>query len=431
MRVFILTATVALLTTSASPAFAADLATFQDLINRAETNVVERLQRDLGIRDSQKQVESPEMSTNSTSLLDTTSVPDLFSFALAFSGLTPSSKSGSGSDADAASAAFTGYTLWSALEGFDPLDPDEYCKQGSIWGRRLSFTAGFNNGEDGSKDGYVAGVKFRVPLGYDLCTSPAFAGDGAVKAAMKALGVANGKLRAAIIERVRADALQRGVAAIPHDETMIETSKATGADFANFIDEDPVANRLAAELAEELGGDRAEKAWAMDRATAEEIDALLNGNQFAIGFSTKQRDDGGTDEYAATLIWDHKGLIPHLDFSVNAGWELKSNKGAKNNQGAMLAVGLDYQRADRTLRGRRPFKASLGFKAKWLNDTGDTYVGQLKLVVPIAEGFELPISLSAANRTELIEESEVRATFGFTVDTTALMARLQRAALRR
>ena len=50
--------------------------------------------------------------------------------------------------------------------------------------------------------------------------------------------------------------------------------------------------------------------------------------------------------------------------------------------------------------------------------------GQAKIKIPIADGIDLPISLTFANRTELIDEKEVRGQFGFTFDLSRLVKTL-------
>lgn len=57
------------------------------------------------------------------------------------------------------------------------------------------------------------------------------------------------------------------------------------------------------------------------------------------------------------------------------------------------------------------------------NTMGDIAVGQIKLTIPIGDsGIRLPFSLTFANRTDLIKESDVRANFGFTFDLDPLFA---------
>jgi hypothetical protein len=56
---------------------------------------------------------------------------------------------------------------------------------------------------------------------------------------------------------------------------------------------------------------------------------------------------------------------------------------------------------------------------------GDIAVGQLKLEVPFLAGMRLPLSLTFANRTELVRETEVRGNFGFTFDMDKILARFK------
>jgi hypothetical protein len=57
---------------------------------------------------------------------------------------------------------------------------------------------------------------------------------------------------------------------------------------------------------------------------------------------------------------------------------------------------------------------------------GDLAFGQAKLTIPIADwGIKLPLSVTFANRTELIKESTVRANFGFTFDLDPIFARFK------
>jgi hypothetical protein len=55
---------------------------------------------------------------------------------------------------------------------------------------------------------------------------------------------------------------------------------------------------------------------------------------------------------------------------------------------------------------------------------GDIAVGQVKLTIPIrGTALKIPLSLTVANRTELIKEKEVRGNFGVTFDLDSLLAK--------
>ncbi len=53
---------------------------------------------------------------------------------------------------------------------------------------------------------------------------------------------------------------------------------------------------------------------------------------------------------------------------------------------------------------------------------GHLFVGQAKLTIPLKAGARIPLSVTFANRTELIKENDVRANFGVTFDLDALAA---------
>ena len=56
---------------------------------------------------------------------------------------------------------------------------------------------------------------------------------------------------------------------------------------------------------------------------------------------------------------------------------------------------------------------------------GDIYVAQVKLTIPVkGSGVKIPLSVTASNRTELIKEKNVRASFGFTFDLDPLIGGL-------
>ena len=58
------------------------------------------------------------------------------------------------------------------------------------------------------------------------------------------------------------------------------------------------------------------------------------------------------------------------------------------------------------------------------NTKGDLAVGQFKITIPVkGSGVKIPISLSVANRTDLIKETDVRGNVGVTLDLDSLFAK--------
>jgi len=58
------------------------------------------------------------------------------------------------------------------------------------------------------------------------------------------------------------------------------------------------------------------------------------------------------------------------------------------------------------------------------NTKGDFAVGQFKITIPVkGSGVKIPFSFSVANRTDLIKETDVRGSFGFTFDLDSIFAK--------
>ena len=59
--------------------------------------------------------------------------------------------------------------------------------------------------------------------------------------------------------------------------------------------------------------------------------------------------------------------------------------------------------------------------------TGETpmYTAQAKLTIPLLPGFDIPISVSVANRSKFIKETEVKGRFGFTFDVSKALKALR------
>lgn len=375
------------------------------------------------VRAPEKQTEAPAMSTNSSTLFDTTDVSDLVGVALNLGDLTATNEDSGGNDGSVLSATVTAYALYSALERFDPLSPEHYCQPESVRARRFSLTVGREDDEDGMDEAFMIGFKWKLDLkdgasvgrllneADDICFSDAFSEGGLVYEKMVGAGAAQGRLFRSISNSIAATA-----GLDPNDPATI----------VDRIEEDPLLNAQAKTLADQLVGPLAERTAELDAEIAEEIRRLTTGNRFALEFMTKQRDDGRVDDYMAALVLGHKGFLPGIDLTLNGGWEMKDNpNGMSDSHGGMAAFGISWQGLDDKASGRRPLRLSLSGKADWLSNREDTYKGQLKFVLPLLEGLELPISLTVANRTELVDETEVRGLVGFTLDTASFLKSLK------
>jgi hypothetical protein len=114
-------------------------------------------------RDAGKQTETPSTSSNSTSLVDTSSAGDLVNVGLNLAGLTGATKDNS-TDSNSVSVTTSAYALYAGFLGADPLNPGFYNRN-AAW-RRLSFTLGYDDEKDTvtnvSTQAKIFGVKYLI-----------------------------------------------------------------------------------------------------------------------------------------------------------------------------------------------------------------------------------------------------------------------------
>lgn len=174
-----------------------------------------------------------------------------------------------------------------------------------------------------------------------------------------------------------------------------------------------------------------------------ELDALVKrirrAPQLALIYQTILRPKEAEDEHHFAVAYD-VGLGTRCSAVVNGGVVLIDREAMASTTAVKVAGELQFDlRRLATMddavraRGREPITVSVAGVGKWHSDDGPS-IGklQLKVAVPLPgflSGLELPISVTLANRTELIDEAEVRANVGFTVDLSKLQNSLR--ALRR
>jgi hypothetical protein len=86
---------------------------------------------------------------------------------------------------------------------------------------------------------------------------------------------------------------------------------------------------------------------------------------------------------------------------------------------AVLTFAFLYERLE------HPGAISLG-NATLTAPSGNLFLGQVQLTLPMSGGVKLPLSLSMSNRTELLDEKQIRAHVGFTFNFNAVAAALLR-----
>ena len=158
-------------------AIAADESTKeQSYVEWLNDYLVNRVRVATATRSNANQSETPSVSENSTTLIDTSSASDLIGIALNAAGLSKhTNDTADHHDATSGSATVSAYALWAAATGSNPLDPAVYCGSSALgpakYWRRVSFTVGFDDQKhDASTNGpIVAGAKAILITERDIC----------------------------------------------------------------------------------------------------------------------------------------------------------------------------------------------------------------------------------------------------------------------
>lgn len=399
--------------------------------------IVQQVKVAVSSRSNSNQAEAPSVAGNSSTLVDTSSASDLIGVALNIAGLTSSSTGASTeSDATTATATASAYTLYSALRGVDPLDPANYCGAGPLgnanYWRRLSFTLGLDDNKDNSqKSPIIAGAKVVLWTERDVCSEDF----SAVQKALEQATQKASELTVRIQDQLY-DLYNKGQLGIklPDVDSIATDERQRKIAFINNLGDKKVFTKVLNSLAANpektlLAAGDIEAFVALNEAARANIDAFRGQPQLSASFQTKQREMQA-DDYRAEAIFDY-GLNDRLTLSVNGSYEATHAPEGKNEQGGRVAAAFQMEPFRDPLFGPKPLRFSFGGEGKWMEGIAPIYKGQLKVNLPIPRlawlaGFEVPLSVSIANRSELIDETEVRGLIGFTVDTSQVLAAVQR-----
>ncbi len=372
-------------------------------------------------------------------------------------------------DKNSAAVTATAYSLYSALKGEEPLDPSFYNRHRN-W-RRLSFTLGFEKGQtdaqgQATEDTTIAGAKYLIIAGRDAAKHQNELGTvyEYLKAAAVNFAQLNREIRNAllfgdpalrdklrVVEEVRAFVQQQVTSGTLNEarknalqalvaqpvETWFDPEKS---DFAHLLIRDFVQNKYfhqsglpllraaldddALKQIDQFIDARLEAFTNLNNASRRAIEKIRRAPQFSFSFQSKLKKQG-TDEYAAEAVFDY-GLHDRVNLTLNGGYFYKNSKVIGGDlRGANFAGELQFQiTPEQSLVGRSPLYFYLASEGNWMSGAPFIYKLQGKVKVPIAEGIEFPISLTYANRTNLIDEKDVRGQFGFTFDTAKLFRAL-------
>jgi len=158
----------------------------------------------------------------------------------------------------------------------------------------------------------------------------------------------------------------------------------------------------------------------LDDVSRDAVERIRRAPQLSLAFATKQRRVG-IDEYLGTLIFDY-GVANRINLSLNAAYTYNDSKLIGGDlRGFRFGGQLRFQLNRENLLGKKPLFFDVSTQGNWMNNVDAIYKAQGKLTIPIADGIEFPVSVTYANRSDLINEREVRGQFGFTLDTARLV----------
>ena len=368
-----------------------------------------------------KQVETPSVAGGSTAVVDQSGAPDLIGLALQFFNL------GRGSDPTPVSITVSAFAIRNALLGNNPTRPEVFAA-GRNW-RRFSATVG-REGEDAARGQPAAQLLGVKVLAWDQRDPTIPANVARLQKAIEASKSGQGVAQAL-------DALQILIASRL-------APRFREADVFTFMEEHLSMEKHAATLAELTPEDLAEVdlllverlAPAMQEAVEEQralVQQLRQAPQLAFSYQARLRDEDGDDEHAWQGIFDY-GIAERMNVSVNAGLSIVDRALLDRETVGRLAAEAQFRFGDDTpdlaglLRARIPVTLGVSIAGAWHSESDDIFKAQFKLKVPLPRpfaGITLPISITLANRTELIDESEVRGQVGFTVDFSKLQQALR------
>jgi hypothetical protein len=385
-------------------------------------------------RHPAKQVEVPSIAENTTSLVDQTSSPDLAGLALNFAGL----KSNSAGTGNGASGTMTtsAYALYAAAVRRDPLDPAFYMSHPDL--RRFSFTFGQDGaGENDAKTNNattVLGFKILLLNWRDIASHK---NDQRLMSASTLL--AKSAVATLNIDSELQDYLYKELGPTLGCNQGNPPNAASNNSASNLVAF--AQNCLRTSLTATISSLSPEQRKVIKAIVSRHIDDPANfveaaskdvwqirrAPQLSFTFQSKLRNGTGDDEYRTGVLFDY-GVYERLNLTLNGTFDYKDSKviGGDTRGGRLAAEGIFQLTPNKSTFGDpRPFLLSASTEAKWMNNRHSTYTGQIKLTIPVPglTGVNFPISVSVANRSDLITEKVVRGRFGFTIDITKLLSK--------
>ncbi len=164
---------------------------------------------------------------------------------------------------------------------------------------------------------------------------------------------------------------------------------------------------------------------ALFQATVDAAHNIRNDRQWSVAYYADLRNAEGYNQHRGEMAFDW-GLSTRVNWTANASvdfWDAKSF--GPNRSGGRAATEFQY-RITEDPNVPQPFLLSFSGFGEWLTHTSPTYKAQAKLTIPLGQktGVSVPMSVTYASRTDLIQESHTEARFGFSFDAAKVAAAL-------
>jgi hypothetical protein len=394
------------------------IAVGQNLSSYVDSRIRANVKARVDQTDPTKQSSPPAAVDNSTSLVERSSAPDLLGLGLDF--LNLSDASGEKKSAIPKTLSFSAYALKSALSSEDPLDPEIY-NANKNW-RSVSFTVGYDVPENTNTREPIIGIKWLAYNGRDVSNANNQSEIGKIQGALDS----SSREFSRIYDEVRFylfDAL-RARGKLPAGVSTQEDFEGPIADRTEFP---KILAILTDDEKKSIDGIISKHISAfvnLDTVTKNAVKTIRTRPQLALSFTTTQRKGIRPDEYAGTLTFD-KGMGTN-SITLNGSFLFKKDFMGKDSKGGKFAAAIHLPlQAFRPLEYKDPLLFSLEADATGMTGESPMYRAQAKLTIPLLPGVEIPISVSVANRTELIKEQEVKGKFGFTFDVSKALKALR------
>jgi hypothetical protein len=351
---------------------------------------------------------TPSSSSNATSLVDRTSVSDLFGFGFNLAqfsqGLPDSLRSSS------ISVTTTAYALYAASVNNDPLDPVFYNSYASL--RNLSFTYGndaledslkrnlqvynvkylFWNGRDASSDGNKEPLKKIT----DQLTTASSAYGRLIKKIQNYLFEQSGK-SADIITFMNKNFISPGWETYVKQLSNEEKTKIDG------LIEDEIATFEM-----------------LNQDVLDAIDKIQNAPQASFSVGIKKLGQS-TKQINLNLNFEY-GVNQSLQFVANLAYQEERLGNGNTTAGGKAGFDLQYiPSRSNPFQKTEPMTFSLSAAANWSDLMKPSYQYQIMIEIPAANGLTLPLALRWTTKS-LLDNNDFTAQLGFAIDLAKLIS---------